>query len=109
MGNDDLTPEKSLSYELGTAWQGDKSKASLTAFYTEYKDKITEVRDCSSPNGNNSDSASWTCADPFGRIDAATGNVRLWNFISSRINVDEATMQGVEASFDTELAEGVNL
>lgn len=109
MGNDNLKPEKSVSYELGTAWQGDKSKASLTAFYTEYKDKITEVRDCSSPNGNNSDSATWACVDPFGRIDAATGNVRLWNFISSRINVDEATMQGVEASFDTELAEGVNL
>ncbi|ALD01581.1 hypothetical protein AMQ28_03890 [Acinetobacter sp. TTH0-4] len=109
MGNDNLKPEKSVSYELGTAWQGDKSKASLTAFYTEYKDKITEVRDCSSPNGNNSDSGTWACVDPFGRIDAATGNVRLWNFISSRINVDEATMQGVEASFDTELAEGVNL
>lgn len=109
MGNDNLKPEKSLSYELGTAWQGDKAKASLTAFYTEYKDKITEVRDCSSPNGSNTNSATWACVDPFGRIDAATGNVRLWNFISSRINVDKATMQGVEASFGTELAEGVNL
>lgn len=108
-GNDDLKPEKSLSYELGTAWQGDVSKASLTAFYTEYKDKITEVRDCSSPNGSNTNAATWACVDPFGRIDAATGNVRLWNFISSRINVDKATMQGVEASFETELAEGVNL
>ncbi|MEG1709661.1 MAG: TonB-dependent receptor, partial [Acinetobacter sp.] len=109
MGNDNLKPEKSLSYELGTAWQGDKAKASLTAFYTEYKDKITEVRDCSSPNGSNTNSATWACVDPFGRIDAATGNIRLWNFISSRINVDKATMQGVEASFGTELAEGVNL
>ncbi|MND40450.1 Colicin I receptor precursor [compost metagenome] len=109
MGNDNLKPEKSLSYELGTAWQGDKAKASLTAFYTEYKDKITEVRDCSSPNGSNTNSATWACVDPFGRIDAATGNIRLWNFISSRINVDKATMQGVEASFRTELAEGVNL
>lgn len=109
MGNEDLKPEKSLSYELGTAWQGDKAKASLTAFYTEYKDKITEVRDCSSPNGSNTNSATWACVDPFGRIDAATGNVRLWNFISSQINVDKATMQGVEASFATELAEGVNL
>ncbi|MEG1235185.1 MAG: TonB-dependent receptor [Acinetobacter sp.] len=109
MGNDNLKPEKSLSYELGTAWQGDKAKASLTAFYTEYKDKITEVRDCSSQNGSNTNSATWACVDPFGRIDAATGNIRLWNFISSRINVDKATMQGVEASFGTELAEGVNL
>lgn len=108
-GSDDLKPEKSLSYELGAAWQGDVSKASLTAFYTEYKDKITEVRDCSSPNGSNTNAATWACVDPFGRIDAATGNVRLWNFISSRINVDKATMQGVEASFETELAEGVNL
>lgn len=109
MGDDNLKPEKSLSYELGTAWQGDKAKASLTAFYTEYKDKITEVRDCSSQNGSNTNSATWACVDPFGRIDAATGNIRLWNFISSRINVDKATMQGVEASFGTELAEGVNL
>ena len=109
MGNDDLKPEKSVSYEFGTAWQGDKSKTSLTVFHTQYKDKITEVRDCSSPNGSNSNSATWTCADPFGRIDSTTGNIRLWNFISSRINVDEAIMQGLEATFDTELADGVNL
>ena len=109
MGNDDLKPEKSLSYEFGTAWQGDKSKASVTAFFTEFKDKITEIRECSSPNGSNSNSATWACEDPFGRIDPKTGDIRLWNFISSRINVDEATMQGVEATFDTELAEGVNL
>lgn len=109
MGNDDLKPEKSLSYEFGTAWQGDKSKASVTAFFTEFKDKITEIRECSSPNGSNSNSATWACEDPFGRIDPKTGDIRLWNFISSRINVDEATMQGVEATFDTELADGVNL
>ena len=109
MGNDDLKPEKSLSYEFGTAWQGDKSKASITAFFTEFKDKITEIRECSSPNGSNSNSATWACEDPFGRIDPKTGDIRLWNFISSRINVDEATMHGVEATFDTELAEGVNL
>ena len=109
MGNDDLKPEKSLSYEFGTAWQGDKSKASVTAFFTEFKDKITEIRECSSPNGSNSNSATWACEDPFGRIDPKTGDIRLWNFISSRINVDEATMHGVEATFDTELAEGVNL
>lgn len=109
MGNDELKPEKSLSYEFGTAWQGDKSKASITAFFTEFKDKITEIRECSSPNGSNSNSATWACEDPFGRIDPKTGDIRLWNFISSRINVDEATMQGVEATFDTELAEGVNL
>lgn len=109
MGNDDLKPEKSLSYEFGTAWQGDKSKASITAFFTEFKDKITEIRECSSPNGSNSNSATWACEDPFGRIDPKTGDIRLWNFISSRINVDEATMHGVEATFDTELADGVNL
>lgn len=109
MGNDDLKPEKSLSYEFGTAWQGDKSKASVTAFFTEFKDKITEIRECSSPNGSNSNSATWACEDPFGRIDPKTGDIRLWNFISSRINVDEATMHGVEATFDTELADGVNL
>lgn len=109
MGNDGLKPEKSLSYEFGTAWQGDKSKASVTAFFTEFKDKITEIRECSSPNGSNSNSATWACEDPFGRIDPKTGDIRLWNFISSRINVDEATMHGVEATFDTELADGVNL
>ncbi|MDQ9020700.1 TonB-dependent receptor [Acinetobacter sichuanensis] len=109
MGNDNLKPEKSVSYEFGTAWQGDQSKASVTAFYTEFKDKITEIRECSSPNGSNTNAATWACKDPFGRLDAVTGDVRLWNFISSRINVDEATMQGVEATFDTELADGVNL
>lgn len=109
MGNDDLEPETSVSYELGTAWSGEKAKASLTVFHTQYKDKITEIRECSSPNGSNGNSATWTCKDPFGRIDPVTGDIRLWNFISSRINVDEAMMQGAEATFDTELAEGVNL
>lgn len=107
-GNDNLKPEKSVTYELATAWHGDQSTATLTAFYTDFKDKIQENRICTSANGNNSDASTWTCVDPYGRLDES-GDVRKWNFWGDRINVDDSIMQGIEATFETELAEGVNL
>lgn len=108
MGNDDLKPEKSLTYELGTAWQGDRSNATLTAYYTEFKDRISEDRTCQSPNGANNDSSTWVCPDPFNRLDD-NGDLLMWNFYGSRFNIDKAIMQGIEATYEVELADNVNL
>ncbi len=108
IGNDNLDPEKSITYELATAWRGERSKATLTAYYTEFKDRITEDRICQSEGGVNGNSSTWKCPDPFGRLDA-DGNIKMWNFYGSRFNIDKATMQGIEATYDIELGEGVNL
>ena len=108
MGNDDLKPEKSITYELGTAWQGARSNTTLTAYYTEFKDRISEDRICQSPNGENNKPSTWVCPDPFDRLDN-NGNPLMWNFYGSRFNIDKAAMQGIEATYDVELADNVNL
>ena len=107
MGNDDLKPEKSITYELGTAWQGARSNT-LTAYYTEFKDRISEDRICQSPNGENNKPSTWVCPDPFDRLDN-NGNPLMWNFYGSRFNIDKAAMQGIEATYDVELADNINL
>ena len=108
IGNEALKPETSVSYEFGTAWQNDISKVSLTAYLTQFDDKITSKNICSSPNGKNKDPSTWECADPFGRIDA-NGDPVMWNFYRTNLNVDQADLMGVEATFETELTEYVHL
>ena len=93
IGNPDLKPEKSTSFEFGTAFKGldEKTSGSLMFFYTEFKDKISEDRYCTSPNAaNNNDYVNYAC--PFGNNN--------YYFLSSYENVDKAVMKGVEASFD---------
>lgn len=93
IGNPDLEPETSTNYELGFNYDNPEAGfgTSVMLFHTQYKDKITEDRYCTSPAGSsNNDPATWTCA--FG------GN-NYW-FLSSRTNVDEAIMQGVEWTLD---------
>ena len=97
--NPDLDPESSLSSELGVNWQNDRVKASLTAYVTQYKDRITEVRACetdtdgSSTNRNNWQ--EWKCFE---------GDTPFY-FISERINVDEAELKGVEATLEASLSD----
>lgn len=81
LGNADLKPEESLNHEIGVLWDNQRGvQAGMTLFYTEFDDKITEEQVC------NTD------------IDAAcTFNGTDYRFISRRFNVDEVTMQGVEA------------
>ncbi|MBW7984682.1 ligand-gated channel protein [Enterobacillus tribolii] len=82
VGNPDLKPEKSVSEEIGVMWDsGSGITAGLTLFNTDFKDKITEVRRCSS------------ASDP-----ACTLNGETYDFISDRINVDKANMRGVETN-----------
>ncbi|MCC4275668.1 MAG: ligand-gated channel protein [Marinomonas sp.] len=84
LGNSDLEAEKSINHEVGIAWTNHQgTKAELTAFYTEFKDKITESRDCDTSAGDAS----------------CTYDGESYSFISSRYNVDKVVTQGVEASF----------
>ncbi|MHB0775847.1 ligand-gated channel protein [Halomonas sp. WWR20] len=82
LGNPDLKPEESLNHELGVLWDNRRGiQAGVTLFYTEFDDKITEERVCSTATGDAS----------------CTFNGTDYSFISQRFNVDEVTMQGVEA------------
>ena len=88
LGNSDLEAEKSVNHEIGIAWSNHQgTKAELTAYYTEFKDKITENRYCDTTAGD----ASCT----YEGVD--------YTFISTRYNVDKVIMQGVEATFATPL------
>lgn len=108
LGNEDLKPETSVSYEFGTAWQNDISKASLTAYFTQFDDKISNKELCRSEGGEIEDPSTWTCVDPFGRMDA-NGDPVMWNFYRTSVNVDKADLMGVEATFETDLTEYVHL
>ena len=89
IGSEDLKAEKSLSHEVGVAWTDHQgTKAEITAFYTEFDDKITEERICETPDGQ-ADSCNFQGHD--------------YNFISQRMNVNEVVTQGVEASFGMQL------
>jgi outer membrane receptor for ferrienterochelin and colicins len=92
IGNPDLKPETSTNYEIGYVYDNAALGLNTSAmlFHTQYKDKIAEDRLCESPNADRNDPATWTCA--FG------GN--NYSFLSTRKNISEAIMQGVELTFD---------
>ncbi|MFE8048520.1 ligand-gated channel protein [Brenneria goodwinii] len=95
LGNPDLKPEKSLSQEVGIIWDNREGvNFGLTLFNTDYKDKITEARECETPTGQ-------TAACPYDGHD--------YRFISNRINVDKATMRGVESTFNWDITDDLSL
>lgn len=82
VGSPALQPEKSVSEEIALLWDGRQGlNAGLTLFNTDFKDKIAETRRRTSKQ------------DP-----ACTLNGHTYDFISDRINVDEANMRGVEGT-----------
>ncbi|MFG3695772.1 ligand-gated channel protein [Stutzerimonas stutzeri] len=96
VGNSSLKPEESLSQEIGVLWDGlNGVSAGVTLFNTDFKDKITELRRCTDTTGN----ASGQCVV----------NGEAYRFISDRVNVDEARMRGVEATFDWDITASVSL
>lgn len=101
IGNPDLEPEKSVSYEMGFVFDSMTTglNTSLMLFHTNYKDKIAEDRFCTSPNGDRNDPSTWVCA--------YEGN--NYNFLSTRKNIDEAEMHGIEVTLDYELTPTLGL
>ncbi|WP_245896190.1 ligand-gated channel protein [Ottowia oryzae] len=99
-GNPNLKPEKSTSQEIGVVWDNRRGLgASFTVFNTNFKDKITEIRSCSDTEGAGS------------RI--ITGNCTIYGtpykFISDRVNVDKATMRGIEATLTWDATDALRL
>lgn len=101
IGNPELDPETSTSYEFGYVYDNAELglNTSLMLFHTQYKDKIAEDRLCESPNGDRNDPSTWVCA--FG------GN--NYNFLSTRQNIDEAIIQGTELTLDYLFRPGLKL
>lgn len=100
IGNTALEPETSTNYETGLVFDSANRDftASLTLFHTKFEDKIAEERLCD-PGGDRNDPSTWQCA--FG------GNNYL--FLSTRENIDEAEMQGVELTADYHITPTVRL
>lgn len=94
-GNSELKPESSVTSELGFVWSGDLTSASITAYQTDFKDKITTTSACSSPNSSRNDQSTWACE---------LNGTKFIN-INDRINVDEAQINGLEVTFDRDLNE----
>ncbi|MCK9563649.1 MAG: TonB-dependent receptor, partial [Bacteroidales bacterium] len=84
-GNPDLEPERSDNYEIGVNWTDPQGlSAGLTYYRTKFEDKISTTTICQSPAGEAN------CQGPDGS----------WrNRMSQYVNLDEATLQGVEVSF----------
>lgn len=102
IGNPDLKPEKSTSYEAGFVYDSAAYglTSSLMLFRTDFKDKISEDRYCNSPDdADRQDPSTWTCA--YG------GNDYL--FLSTYQNISDAQMQGVEATVDYDISEDIRL
>ncbi|SDO21848.1 TonB-dependent receptor domain-containing protein [Vreelandella arcis] len=100
IGNTDLEPETSTSYETGFVFHNvDRTlNASMMLFHTQFEDKIAEDRLCDA-GGDRNDPATWQCA--YG------GNNYI--FLSTRENIDEAQMQGVELTLDYNITPAVRL
>ncbi len=72
------------------------------AFHTQYKDKIAEDRFCStdaSGNANRNNYAAWSCN---------YGGER-WYFLSTRKNISEAIIQGIEWTLDYDILPSLRL
>ena len=81
IGNPDLKPEKTLNYEVSLNFAPDDSlDATITAFYTKFKDKIQIVDVLPRIDGN-----SYPGPDGWG-----------YGFIQARVNADRATSKGLE-------------
>ncbi|WP_345426092.1 TonB-dependent receptor domain-containing protein [Halioxenophilus aromaticivorans] len=102
VGNSELEPETSINYEMGLHYH-DRDKglsSSVTVYQTDFKDKIAEDRYCTSPDSvDRNDYLSYTCE--YG------GNT--YYFLSTRQNIDEAQIRGLEASVKYNLTQALSL
>lgn len=94
VGNPALKPEQSVNYEVSFNWDNNADlNAGLTLFNSEFKDKITEIRDCQG------DSGSLSCPWLGEQFD----------FVSLRENVDKANMRGIETTLGWQIRPDLNL
>lgn len=92
IGDPNLKPEKSTSYEISALWDNQAGlRLGATYFYTDFKDKISNAL-VYNPDGT---IARWS-EDP---------NYRLWY----SFNIDEAVLQGVELTSDWQVTDTISL
>jgi len=95
VGNPALKPEKSVSQEFGIVWDNRENfNASLTVYYTDFKDRISSVFRCRTPKGG-----THNCFIP--------GNSHAYDFIKDYINVDRAIIRGAEATMTWQATESL--
>ena len=94
--NSELTPETSLTYEIGVDYENDPLglKSSFTVYQTDFKDRITR--------GDIICAVGIDCTYNGVVYPAGTSTYR------ETVNVDEAEVKGVEVTFDYELTENLN-
>lgn len=100
IGNPDLSPEKSTSYEFGFNYSAPELglTTSLMLFKSDFKDKIVEDRLCETPGTTNSSPVEeWKCS--------ALG--KPYRFVSQMKNVAEAEMEGAEFTLDYNVLENL--
>lgn len=89
LGDSSLKPEKSFNQELTVMFENDKRtfSASVTAYNTNFQDKITEVRQCDNCQHNGKD----------------------YLFVSRQTNVDKSVIHGLEANLTLRFTKNINL
>ncbi|CDO37376.1 TonB-dependent receptor domain-containing protein [Novosphingobium sp. KN65.2] len=91
-GNPDLEAETSRTFEAAALYDGGGFSASLTAYDTRFKDKITRVT-CQA-------AGAWCVDEPLSSIGRLP---------TTYVNVDEARIRGVELTFDVRLTSTLRL
>lgn len=106
--NPDLRPERSTSFEFSTIWEGSNGlSASATAFYTEFRDKISNINTQTLINPETGD-----IIDPLGGAACNAGALApypgyrcLWQ----SFNIDDAVIRGLELSARWEATDALTL
>lgn len=94
MGNPDLQPEKSTSYELGFVWSTpDQYSFSVMGYHTRFRNKIGKQYVCQSA----------------GSTPECTYNGETRQSIQQYINLDSARLQGLEVGFGMPIGESLRL
>lgn len=94
MGNPDLQPEKSTSYELGFVWSTpDQYSFSVMGYHTRFRNKIGKQYLCQSS----------------GSVPECTYNGETRQSIQQYINLDSARLQGLEVGFAMPVGQRVRL
>ncbi len=95
IGNPDLKPEKTNSYEISLSYDNDFGlSTSVTGFYTKYKDKIQSYYLC------NHGAGSGTCT---------VNGQGSFDFVQKRENVDKADLKGLEFTLKTPLFANISV